>query len=90
MKWKSYIFPKILNTNVRSLCNKVDELESVLKLNNIDIAILTETWTTEEVDDDMINVNGYNMVRNDRQGRRGGGVAILVKENWICTIYGDH
>ena len=47
------------------------------KNNNIDILSLTETWLDHSVSDCLISIPGYKRpFRRDRQGRRGGGVAI--------------
>ena len=72
---------KCLYTNARSLGNKQDELETVMCLENYDLVAITETWW-----DDSHNWNttieGYRLFRRDRLGRKGGGVALYVKE-WI-------
>ena len=47
------------------------------KNNNIDILSLTETWLDHSVADCLISIPGYQRpFKRDRQGRRGGGVAI--------------
>jgi len=46
--------------------------------NNIDVMCLCETWF---ISDEFYGVpEGYQILRKDRQ-KRGGGVAILVKDN---------
>ena len=47
--------------------------------NNILIMNFTETWLNESVQEDA-EINGYQTFRRDRNGRRGGGTAIYVKE----------
>ena len=56
------------------------ELEIVLNDNDIDIIGLSETRLDETVRDSDVNINGYNIYRNDRN-TNGGGVAIYVKES---------
>ncbi len=48
--------------------------------NNIDIIGLNETRLDETVRDSDVNINGYNIYRNDRNAN-GGGVAMYVKDN---------
>ena len=52
---------------------------------NIDICAVTETWLSSEVSDVEIQIDGYSLVRKDRNGR-GGGVAIYVKSNIPYSI----
>ena len=45
------------------------------------IACFTETWLTGEIPSDAINIDGLSCYRKDRSdGRRGGGVAIMVRD----------
>ena len=66
--------------NIVSLRKHRRELEIVLKDNDIDIIGLSETRLDETVRDSDVNINGYNIYRNDRN-TNGGGVAIYVKES---------
>ncbi|GAB0179537.1 T-cell activation Rho GTPase-activating protein-like [Grus japonensis] len=74
---------KCIYTNTCSMGKKQQELEAIVQLENYDIVAITETWW-----DDSHNwaaaVDGYKLFRRDRQGRRGGGVALYVKECFDC------
>ncbi|PKU38486.1 nipped-b-like protein [Limosa lapponica baueri] len=72
---------KCLYTNAHSMGNKQEELEATMLLESYDIVAITETWWDEPYDW-SVAVEGYKLFRRDRQGRRGGGVALYVKE-WI-------
>ena len=80
-----FTFPNIINTNLRgAMINKNDELSTVLKQNDVMIACLTETWLTGEIPSDAINIDGFSCYRKNRSdGRRGGGVAIMVRD---CVV----
>ena len=52
----------------------------MLNDHDIDIIGLSETRLDETVRDSDVNINGYNIYRNDRNAN-GGGVAIYVKES---------
>lgn len=60
--------------------NKTAGLEYMLVNYDPDVVTITETWLRSEIQDNEIIPPGYKIVRRDRQSR-GGGVAIIVKEN---------
>ncbi|PKU29035.1 mitochondrial fission process protein 1 [Limosa lapponica baueri] len=72
---------KCLYTNTRSMGNKQDELETTMLLESYDIVAITETWWDKSYNW-SVAIEGYKLFRRNRQGRRGGGVALYVKE-WI-------
>ena len=47
---------------------------------------VTETWFQNDVPDIYFDLQGYNIFRNDRMGRVGGGVAVYVKKNLSAKI----
>ena len=73
--------PNFLLSNVRSLTNKVDELDVILRQNNIHIAAITETWQLDETSGRMA---GYKVFLNTRTDRIGGGVALYVRDDIPC------
>lgn len=49
-----------------------DEIECVIKHNSVHVACLTESWLTDSISTDIINIHGFNCFRRDRcDGRRG-------------------
>ncbi|XP_065571551.1 uncharacterized protein LOC136034346 [Artemia franciscana] len=75
-------FPTFLLCNARSLCNKIDEIDVVLRQNNVSVAAITETWNLTEVTG---RLTGYALYLRTRQAlgdqRLGGGVALYVRED---------
>ena len=69
---------KLAHINIRSCRNKVVEISLFLKENDIDILTLNETWLKSNF---KLDIPNYNITRNDRPRRRGGGVAILVRND---------
>ena len=55
------------------------EIEMLLRENKIDILALNETKIDEVVSDSLIDIDGYNHERFDRN-RHGGGVLVYVKD----------
>ncbi|XP_065570204.1 uncharacterized protein LOC136033338 [Artemia franciscana] len=79
-------FPTFLLCNARSLCNKIDEIDVVLRQNNVSVADITETWNLTEVTG---RLTGYALYLRTRQAlgdqRLGGGVALYVREDISMT-----
>lgn len=69
---------KILNFNANGVKNQKEEIKTFLQLQNIDIAIITETHLRAS---DKFKIANYVTHRKDRKDRQGGGVAILIKKN---------
>ena len=70
--------------NARSIVNKHKELELYVREENIDIIGISETWLNEAILDSEMHIEGYTFLRKDRQDKdkkRGGGVAIYVKND---------
>ena len=68
----------ILLWNCRSLTANLIEFNNYLNKVKPNIICLTETWLKGTIN---INISGYNLYRNDRFGSKGGGVAILVRQD---------
>ena len=78
----------IINTNARSLCQKINSLLVCFEELEADLAIITETWLTsgqslDEDIDDLREGSGVGLlVRNRDPGSRGfshGGVAVAFR-----------
>ncbi|KAK4826884.1 hypothetical protein QYF61_012072 [Mycteria americana] len=70
---------KCLYTNARSMGNKQEELEAIVHQENYDMVAITETWWGDSHNWSAV-MDGYKLFRRDRRGRRGGGVALYVRE----------
>ncbi|KAK4820905.1 hypothetical protein QYF61_008137 [Mycteria americana] len=70
---------KCLYTNARSTGNKQEELEAIVHQENYDMVAITETWW-DDSHNWSVAMDGYKLFRRDRRGRRGGGVALYVRE----------
>ncbi len=58
--------------------SKLDQMRTIFKLEHkFDIIGVSETWLTQSVTDEDINLESYDVYRKDRNGR-GGGVCIYV------------
>lgn len=73
---------KICHINAQSLLNKIDEFRYIFENSGVDIICVSETWFKSDIADCTISMDGYSVVRVDRNGH-GGGVAIYFKRGII-------
>ncbi|CAH1239876.1 NCAPD2 [Branchiostoma lanceolatum] len=74
----------VISDILRSLCNKMEELQTVLLLNKIQVAAITETWFNADMPTTWWDIDGYHLYSKPRLDRQGGGVAVYV-DNDIPT-----
>ena len=76
----------VLNLNIRGLYSKLGNLvylvDHILKDKTPDIITLSETWMSTHTP--KFSIPGYKMYSSNQLGKRGGGVAILVKQTLTC------
>ncbi len=70
---------KCVCLNARSIVNKINQLNIMVKDIDPHIIRITESWTTPDISDAELGMTGYLMFRKDRLGRRGGGVILYIK-----------
>ena len=56
---------KCIYTNIRSMSNKQEELEVIVRQANCDLAAITETWWDHSHDWSVV-IDGYKFLRRDR------------------------
>ena len=77
--------------NVRSIKNKDIWLKQELIEQGIDICVLTETWLSDSdkqwIDKTELNKDGYTLSNSFRRdGRRGGGIALVHKDKYKIKL----
>ena len=75
--------------NTRSLYPKIDEIRCIVDKNDFDIFCVSETWLHQNIKDDEIYIQGYNIFRKDRTTGIGGGVCIYVKDTLQVNLRDD-
>ncbi|PKU44107.1 rna-directed dna polymerase from mobile element jockey-like [Limosa lapponica baueri] len=83
MRVKSGAQLKCIYANARSVGNKQDELEVIVQQDSYDIVAIMETWWDDGHDWNAA-MNVYKLLRRNRQGRRGGGVALYIRVCFDC------
>ncbi|KAJ7425574.1 hypothetical protein BTVI_02487 [Pitangus sulphuratus] len=71
---------KCVYTNARSMGNKQEELEAIMQQESCAVITISETWW-DDLHDWSAAMDGCKLFRRDRQGRRGGGVALYFGES---------
>ena len=73
-----------LHWNCHSLFPKMAEIVQILKNADAEINIFTESWTNPNIPTGMLDVDGYNVFRQDRHStrkKRGGGIVVYTKNS---------
>ena len=66
--------------NVNSLLSKIEELKALAFNTNISVLGITETKLDNTGSNGELKIDGYNLLRSDRN-KNGGGVACYIKNN---------
>ena len=68
--------------NTQLLCSSFDEFSEFMHSYKFDSMTLSETWLKNDKHMiDYVQIEGYNTEFRHRQGRRGGGVGLFIKED---------
>ena len=76
---------KVAHLNVRTLLSNIDEIRLLLSSHNIHILCVNETRLDTSISDQEIHVDGFSVLRKDRN-RSGGGVAVFVSNSISYSV----
>jgi hypothetical protein len=62
-----------LHINPCSLRKKLVEVSSLVSNLKLHILAVSETWFNSSINDNLISISGFSVVRHDRNNRIGGG-----------------
>ena len=79
---------KMAFLNIVSLPKKIDEINCSMANKFIDLIAFNETRLDANITDNMINIDGYDVVRKDRS-RNGGGVCIYLRSSINYKVRND-
>ena len=77
-----------LHLNVNSLLSKIEEMRQIALASNAAVIGITESKLDDTVLDGEVNIEGYEIIRADRN-RNGGGVACYIKSDLSFNIRKD-
>ena len=72
-----------------SLSPKIDEIRYVAQHANLDCVCITESWLRSYIQDNIVALSGFNLVRKDRVDITHGGVCVYIRDNINFTILED-
>lgn len=70
----------ICHVNVGSVFPKIDELRVIFDNCHCHVIFFSETWLKSTHSNIAVHLDDFNIIRNDRFSRRGGGVAAYIKK----------
>ena len=73
-----------IHLNVRSLLPKVSEIRLIARQTKATVISITETWLDNIICDAEIDIEGYTILRKDRN-RNGGGVCMYISSKYAYT-----
>ena len=68
--------------NARSVYPKFDDLCVTVSNYKPSVIMVTESWLTDCISDDLIALDRYHLFRSDRLDRRGGGVCTWILDSF--------
>ena len=80
---------KILYLNARSILSKINDLNATSTNVKPDLILITESWCNSEISDDVIKLNGYELVselrkdRSDTTNGIGGGLLVYARNGLV-------
>ena len=89
----------LLYLNIRSQRDHFIQIRNLARDKSYEVISLSETWLNSSVKNAEINIEGYKLFRQDRQGMRGGGVGVYIrvplkakvlKDMWSTSNSGFH
>ena len=82
---------KIAHLNVRSIRNKIDQIQfELLQGQFFDILTISESWLNDTIDDAEVQIPGFSCVRKDREeSEKGGGNIVYIRDGLPFRIRHD-
>ena len=72
--------------NIRSIYNKTTSLTAFIKEHDISVMCIVESWLHDSIRNSELFLNGFRLHRLDRVGKGGGGIVILIANNYCSSI----
>ena len=79
---------RVGHVNIASLIKYIDQLRFYLYHKPLDILSVNETRLDGSIDNCVIKIEGYNLIRKDRS-REGGGVAMYFRDHLNVKEHSD-
>lgn len=70
----------LCHVNAGAIHPKIDEFRYIFEDVKLDIIVVSETWFKSYRSNASVKIDNYEIIRNDRYAKRGGGVAIYLRK----------
>ena len=72
---------KVAHYNINHLEPKINQLRYLIfnEWNTLDVLGVSETFLNSTYNDSEVNVDGYSILRKDRQHKCGGGLVVYIR-----------
>ena len=77
-----------IHANVRSIFHKMSDLKIIANNSRAAVIGITETWLDSSYTDACVAIDGYNLIRRDREGH-AGGVCAYIRDDLAYNICQD-
>ncbi|KAI5714781.1 hypothetical protein M8J77_005490 [Diaphorina citri] len=75
-----------LNTRSMRPPSKFPEFTNIILGSGLDIICVTESWLDPSISNAEVSLLGYRMIRHDRVGKGGGGIAIYLNNTFNYNV----
>ncbi len=87
---RKFSIPSLISLNARSLLNKIDDLRCLLLsrlYHNTGVILVQESWLSNSIDNELINVANLSVFRADRPNSKkvGSGGVVTYVHNERCS-----
>lgn len=79
----------ICHVNAQSLRAHFIEFKDFFNIGFYDVIAVSETWLSPNVTSNLVELDDYNLFRNDRNTRRGGGVCLYIRKSFRCALVAE-
>ena len=70
----------LMHININGLLHKFQQLKYVIDNENFDVIIMTKSHLTDQIDDNAVHIQGYNIYRSNTNNNKTTGIMIYAKE----------
>lgn len=71
----------ICHVNAGSIFANIDQFRRIFENSGAHVIAASETWLKSYRSNVSVSLSGYDLLRNDRVGKRSGGVALYIKKD---------
>ncbi|KAI5739389.1 hypothetical protein M8J77_018706 [Diaphorina citri] len=78
---------RCVHFNAQSLHPHLHEIQAAINTIDVHAILISESWLKPSISDNIVQIPGFVLSRNDRPGnKRGGGVAMYVRQDLVHKV----